>query len=261
RAKSMCLRRGGLLVACMAIGTGAASGACGSGGGLSGSGGTGHSAGNGNGGGDILSNGAGNPGCKNLECKQVPCSGGATTTVSGTVYDPKGDIPLYNVVVYVPNAPVAPFTDGATCDKCGSTLSGQPILTPLTSTKGQVALQNVPVGANTPLVIQVGKSRRQITLPNVAKCVDNPISGSDQTRLPRNKGEGDIPKIALTTGGADPLECLLRKIGLDDSEFTPEADTGRVNLFTGTGGATKYAASLNNGAALTNAQMLWGDVA
>src|SRR5262249_32836305 len=55
-------------------------------------------------------------GCTGLQCQQHDCSGGEPTTVHGVVYDPAGKNPLYNVVVYVPNAPVAPFTQGATCD-------------------------------------------------------------------------------------------------------------------------------------------------
>jgi hypothetical protein len=206
--------------------------------------------------------------CSGLVCTPVACDGGTPTTISGTVYDPAGKVPLYNVIVYVPSAPVQPFTtSGATCAPCGGTVSGSPVAATLTDSAGHFSLTNVPAGMNIPLVMQVGRWRRQVQIPSVASCTETKVNDANLTRLPRSQSEGDLPHIALATGGADPLECLLRKIGIDDSEFTPAGGTGRVQLFTGGSwtdaqnvthaAASAFAPSLNSGASFANATTIW----
>jgi hypothetical protein len=176
--------------------------------------------------------GGGEP-CVNLQCQQMECAGGATTTISGVVLDPAGRNPLYNVVVYVPNEPVQALPSGASCDDCTALYTGHPIATALTDASGRFVLENAPVGSDIPLVVQVGKWRKQLTVPSVAGCQDNP-QPDGMLRLPRNRSEGDIPSIAIATGGADTLECLLRRIGVDAEEYVPGPDgDGRVHIFQG----------------------------
>ncbi len=172
------------------------------------------------------------PPCVNLCKQQVACPNGGTTTLSGTVFAPEqtNPDPVYNAIVYVPNAPVQPFTPGVSCDKCGAAVSGSPLVTALTGPDGKFSVQNVPVGDNIPLVVQIGRWRRQVTIPHVNACTDNPVDPA-QTRLPRNKTEGDIPLTAISTGSADALECVLRKMGIDDSEFTLPSADGRIRLY------------------------------
>jgi hypothetical protein len=200
--------------------------------------------------------GDGSDGCLNLACDLVDCGADASTTVSGVVYDPAGKLPLYDVIVYVPNAAVQPFPDGVTCDTCGALVSGEPLTTALTGPDGRFTLTDVPVGAKVPLVMQVGKWRRQIEVPQVSACVDNPIGAKDGgietlTRLPRNQGEGDMPRIAIATGHCDVFECLVRKIGVDDKEFTAQGGPGRVHVYTGFMGG-----SVTGGSA---GEALWDD--
>lgn len=205
-------------------------------------------------------------GCTSGGCRVPKCSGTDKTTVTGVVRDPAGKVPLFNVTVYVPNSPLADLSQGATCD-CETSISGSPVVSATTNSKGEFTLEDVPVGSNIPLVIQVGKWRRQATLPSVAACTST-AADATLTRLPRNQSEGHIPKIALTTGGLDALECLLRKIGLEDGEFTPETGVGRVNLFAGgkhmglaiannSAGSDAYDPSRNGGAMFTDAETWW----
>jgi hypothetical protein len=192
--------------------------------------------------------------CTGLACQQKNCGNGGDTTVSGTVYAPNGKLPLYNAIVYVPNSTPEPLTRGATCDKCGA-VTGNPIVTAITDAHGKFTLKNVPVGTDIPLVIQIGKWRRQVTLPKVEACVETALTDPNLTRLPKKQSEGDMPQIALTTGGCDNLGCMLPKVGIDPSEFGVEADgaSKAVHTFTGSGGDGPSGA--------TSAQSLWGNLA
>jgi hypothetical protein len=188
-------------------------------------------------------------------CKIEKCENAPKTSVRATVTDPSGQLPLYNVAVYVPNAAVEPIADGPACDTCATPVSGEPVASALTNAAGEFLMEDVPIGANVPLVIQIGKWRREITIPEVKPCQENVFTDPERLRLPRNQSEGHLPKIGMSSGEADSLECLLRRLGVADTEFTNPDGTGRVNIFADKDSATQY----SSGTAYPNAAPnLWG---
>lgn len=193
-------------------------------------------------------------GCTGLECNQT-C---ASANLTGKIYDPGGVNPVPGVVVYVPNGTVAPLVDGVACDTCATLYSGTPIASAVTAADGAFTLTNVPTGVNFPLVIQIGRWRRQVTVsaitgtcgagtptaslprwgpggtPGSCTATSPPSTTCvvhESSRLPSKKSEGDIPKIAITMSAGDHLQCLLRKIGIEDAEFTDPTGTGRIHLY------------------------------
>ncbi len=204
--------------------------------------------------------------CEGLACFQFDCAakGAPPTTVSGTVYAPNGTLPLYGVDVYVPKTDPGPLPDGVQCDRCDKGLLGGAYTQARTDEAGHFVLENVPATSSVPLVIQTGKWRRQIVLPNVAPCEELALPMTD-TRLPKDRTEGDIPKIAFSTGSADALECLPLKLGISPTEITTPGNGGRIQLYTnavsGGQGASTFQANWPGGTGgFGNSQTLWSNV-
>jgi hypothetical protein len=180
------------------------------------------------------------PACQGLGCQVAPdCPSGSATTLTGTVYDPAGVNPVYNATVYVPidGSALDPIPSGAACGACASVPAVNALAMAQTGPDGKFVLTNVPTtdvapGNPIPLVVQVGKWRREEMLTSVPRCQTTPVD-KDSSRLPRNQLDGagahaDLPKMAISAG-RDPLECLLLKMGVDPSEFH-SAGTGAGSI-------------------------------
>jgi hypothetical protein len=160
--------------------------------------------------------------------------------LTGTVLAPNGTLPLPNALVYIPNGSttspfgVQPFVDGVAAGACTCDVTGDPLVTATSDVDGTFTLTGVPAGANIPLVVQLGHWRRLVTIPNVAQCTATAVDHS-LTSLPTRQGMGStvdsIPLMALSTGGVDAMECVLRKMGVEDSQFSNAGGTGRVRFY------------------------------
>jgi hypothetical protein len=194
--------------------------------------------------------------CTNFCTAQVTCpTPGQYTTITGKVYAPDNALPLPGAVVYVPNGSmtypygVTTFTDGVsggTCDTCNGTASGSPLVNTTSAFDGTFTLQNVPAGVDFPLVIQMGRWRRVLTIPAVTKCT-TVAEPAKLTSLPNIQNQGcfdklgnaitpcsgtgtldNIPLVSLSTGSVDSLECVFRKLAIADGAGNGNGSGGTV---------------------------------
>lgn len=137
---------------------------------------------------------------------------------------------------------------GTSCDRCEDQDLGPVLVSTSTDAKGDFTLEgNVPVGKEFVLVVKAGRFRRAIkyTIPDGSECTTTTLPTKlpdNPTRLPRDMMDGlavNIPRIAVTTGGIDAMECVLEKMGIAHSEFGNPGDDGtaapRVHLYRGDG--------------------------
>ena len=178
----------------------------------------------------------------------VDCDSGQGTQVTGFVYDPGGNLPIYNALVYVPIGAVQQPETGVNSGTCGC--SAPPAFTSTnTAIDGSFTLNNVPAGTAIQIVVQLGKWQITYT-ENVNACTLNPLgtltlpSQHDSSGNPwppnGNLGYGNIPQFAVSTGAVDTMECVLLKMGINQAEFVNPAISGgvptaggRVHLYQG----------------------------
>jgi hypothetical protein len=197
-------------------------------------------------------------------CSFLPqCDEATPTRLSGRVITPGradddagNQVGVPNALVYIlqanvdtlPEIPVGIPSGGTSCDRCEDQQGqlGDVLFGAITDATGAFTIEKyVPVGQEFTLVVKAGKFRRgvRITVPEAQACTDVVLPATlpdNPARLPRNTTDGlfvHIPKIAVSTGQIDAMECVFSKMGLANGEFgDPGADGNavpRVHLYRG----------------------------
>jgi len=197
-------------------------------------------------------------------CGAIPdCSAAAgPTRLSGRVVTPgrnDGDtanqVGVPNALVYIlrgndpaalPAMPTGIPSGGTSCDRCEDQDLGPVLVGAVTDANGNYVLEgNVPVGQEFLLVVKAGKFRRVVaqTLPANGACGTTTLSSAlpaNPTRLPRSMDDGlavNLPRIAVSTGEIDAMECVFAKMGIDTAEFGNPGASGdgpaRIHLYRG----------------------------
>ena len=197
-------------------------------------------------------------------CGAIPdCSGAAQPTrLSGRVVTPGRDdantanqVGVPNAIVYILQktdvAALPSITSGIpagadSCDRCAEEDLGPWLTGTTTDATGRFTIEdNIPVGVEFVMVVKVGKFRRAATfsLPETAACTTTELPADvaqNPARLPRHMADGlavNIPRIAVSTGPIDAMECVIEKMGIASTEFGNPGDDAsaaqRVHLYRG----------------------------
>ncbi len=162
------------------------------------------------------------PVCYGRFCQVPHCPAGTTTALSGRVYSGNGVDPIPGATVFVPIEEVPDQPRTLSCDSCSNQPRAVAIAT--TAFDGSFRLSGVPEG-QFPLVVRLGRFQRVVQITATA-CVENQVpadSGSSSIRLPRRTGElsnlDHLPRIAVSSGDWDQIECVLKRTGIDELDI------------------------------------------
>jgi len=181
----------------------------GSNGGGGGGGGNGAGGGSANGGGSGA--GGGNPQDSFFaQCNQV------STTLAGTAFAPNGTDPVSAPEISVWDHQPQALPRGVACETCGAVTTDTPLATTTGATNGVFSLSLDSLKKAATLFVTVGKGRFRKVLANVPiSCGANNLTAG-QSSLPKSSAEGDVPKIAISSGNKDHLEKVVSAMGITE---------------------------------------------
>jgi hypothetical protein len=172
------------------------------------------------------------------------CAGGTSTTITGFVYDPGDNLPVYNALVYVPVGAVQKPQTGVNPAVCSCT-APPAYASAYTGIDGSFTLTNIPSGTSASVVVQLGKWQRVFT-ETISPCATTTLTS--HLTLPSTHLQGNIPLFAIDTGNVDTMECVLLKMGIASTEFVDPAIAG--GLPTAAGRVHMYQGSVVSGGAV-----------
>ncbi len=180
-------------------------------------------------------------------CQYIPtCSAASKTVITGRVTTPDGEVGVPNAYVYILKSndattlpTISQGVSGGSCERCADEDLGPLLASSLTTHTGAYRIEtNIPVGSNFTLVVKAGKWRRAMVVPSgvVSACKTTALPES-YSRLAANSSDGlgaHLPKIAISTGRVDEMECVFFKAGISASEFTVPSQNGRIHMYRST---------------------------
>jgi hypothetical protein len=197
-------------------------------------------------------------------CEDVPtCAAGSPTRLTGRVITPGrsdadsgNQVGVPNAFVYIlrntsvgslPAIATGVPAGGESCDRCADQDLGPILASAVTDGTGAFSLSGtIPIDEDFLLVTKVGKFRRAVThhLAPGAACTTSALATTmpnNPTRLPRTRTDApagltaavNLPKVAVSTGRIDAMECVLFKMGIAQTEFGNFGSAGRVHVYRG----------------------------
>ncbi len=127
-------------------------------------------------------------------------------------------LPLPGAIVYVPNgAATSPYgvtsiqsgvANGGTCEQWNQRASGSPLVSTTSAFDGSFTLDDVPAGIDFPVVVQLGKWRRMVTIPAVTRCTTRTLAPDQNQCVSPNCTAKSCTELGVECGPTADTCCV-----------------------------------------------------
>lgn len=172
--------------------------------------------------------------CQGLYCQIPKCPAGTSTEIVGRLFAGNGKDPIPGAAVFVPVHSLPEFPPTLGCDLCNSIPTS--VAVTATEPDGSFRLRGVPAGS-IPVVARLGRFQRVLQMEAIP-CAENTVPSDPDTsgkgiRMPKKSRElssqDNVPRIAVVSGDYDQLECVLKRIGVEELDMYNGRATGTTN--------------------------------